>query len=959
VTWLTRTGEGRGVLLGLFIVAVLSLLDAFVWKNVVLIGLLILGPLVASTRSGPRGVLLVAAAALLAGLLLGFPDGVFGTTDHLLRLLIVAAGGLMALWTAGIRQARERTAALLAVQASVARILASSSSLEEAAPKVLAAIGELLGWPLGALWSVRPRTGTLVCAETWQDPDVAVDTFTSQSRQTVFRRGEGLPGRVWQSGRAAWLADVSQDDNFSRAEAAAAAGLRAAFCFPIRGASGILGAVEFFAKETRAPDTHLLDLMDTLGGQLGDYVERKLAEEKLQVSDARKTAVLQSAIDCIISMDHQGRVVDFNPAATRTFGYTSEEAIGRELADLIVPPDLRERHREGLARFLATGESPVLDRRIELRGMDKHGTEFPVELAITRIGVEPPMFTGYVRDLREQRLAEETRRRLASIVESSEDAILSKDRNAMVTSWNRGAEMLYGYTPEEAIGMPIARLVPEHRHGEEMVILERILRGEHVAHYDTERVRKDGVQIKVSLTISPIHDALGATIGASVIARDITRATFLSEAQRLLSSSLDYMDTLNNLARLVVPDVADWCAVDIVRPDGALERLVRTHVDPEMERLAVEIEERYPPEHSRERGALKAIVTRESELIREIPRELLERAARDEDHMKLIERFGLRSAMIVPLVARDRALGVLTFASAESSRLFDETDLAFAEDLASRAAIAVDNARLYGERAYIASTLQQALMPENLPDVPGVELAARYLAAGEGNEVGGDFYDIYRAGESTWGIAIGDVRGKGARAAAVTALARYALRTASLTETVPSRVLALLNEAMLRQRADDRFCTVAYASIESTDAGVSMRLGVGGHPLPLLLRADGSVERVGTPGTLIGLVPDPDIVDVRMDLQPGDSLVLYTDGVSEARSDGDLFGEERLIDLVKGCAGLDATGIAERIERDVLTFQGDENADDLAVLVLRVREVRAVNRTLAAKNLRPVRSAPA
>jgi serine phosphatase RsbU (regulator of sigma subunit) len=250
-------------------------------------------------------------------------------------------------------------------------------------------------------------------------------------------------------------------------------------------------------------------------------------------------------------------------------------------------------------------------------------------------------------------------------------------------------------------------------------------------------------------------------------------------------------------------------------------------------------------------------------------------------------------------------------------------------------------------------------MPENLPDVPGVELAARYLAAGEGNEVGGDFYDIYRAGESTWGIAIGDVRGKGARAAAVTALARYALRTASLTETVPSRVLALLNEAMLRQRADDRFCTVAYASIESTDAGVSMRLGVGGHPLPLLLRADGSVERVGTPGTLIGLVPDPDIVDVRMDLQPGDSLVLYTDGVSEARSDGDLFGEERLIDLVKGCAGLDATGIAERIERDVLTFQGDENADDLAVLVLRVREVRAVNRTLAAKNLRPVRSAPA
>jgi serine phosphatase RsbU (regulator of sigma subunit) len=174
----------------------------------------------------------------------------------------------------------------------------------------------------------------------------------------------------------------------------------------------------------------------------------------------------------------------------------------------------------------------------------------------------------------------------------------------------------------------------------------------------------------------------------------------------------------------------------------------------------------------------------------------------------------------------------------------------------------------------------------------------------------------------------------------VTALARYTLRAASLTHAAPSRVLATLNEAMLRQRSDDRFCTVAYASIEPSESGgINMTLGVGGHPLPLLLRADGSVERVGSPGTLIGLVPDPDITDDVIEIGPGESLVLYTDGVSEARSrDAGLFGEERLIELLRGCAQQDAVDIAERIEQQVLEFQDQANGDDLAVLVMRVRE---------------------
>jgi serine phosphatase RsbU (regulator of sigma subunit) len=241
-----------------------------------------------------------------------------------------------------------------------------------------------------------------------------------------------------------------------------------------------------------------------------------------------------------------------------------------------------------------------------------------------------------------------------------------------------------------------------------------------------------------------------------------------------------------------------------------------------------------------------------------------------------------------------------------------------------------------------------------------MEVAARYRAAGEGNDVGGDFYDIYRSGESTWGVAIGDVRGKGPAAAVVTGLARYTLRTASLTNRLPSHVLGVLNEAMVLQPEGDRFCTVAYGTLQAAaDGSIRMTLGIGGHPLPFLLRRDGTVEPVGRPGTLIGFVRDPEVVDETVELQPGDSLVLYTDGVSEARSRAGLFGEERLADLLRSCNGLDAAAIAERIENDVLAFREGPTSDDIAVLVLRVRPGGDETGVGEADELEPVRRAPA
>jgi serine phosphatase RsbU (regulator of sigma subunit) len=291
--------------------------------------------------------------------------------------------------------------------------------------------------------------------------------------------------------------------------------------------------------------------------------------------------------------------------------------------------------------------------------------------------------------------------------------------------------------------------------------------------------------------------------------------------------------------------------------------------------------------------------------------------------------------MTVPLVARGGTLGAMTFASGPSGRRFDQRDVELAEELARRCGTAVENARLYDERAYIARTLQQSLLPAELPEIPGIQTAARFRPTGEGNEMGGDFYDLFPSGGRGWTVVIGDVCGKGPDAAAVTALARYTLRAAAMRDRLPSRGLHVLNEALLRQRSDRRFCTVAYAYLEPTSDGVRLGFASGGHPLPLLVHSDGAVEPVGAPGTLLGVVRDPSFEDRSVELSPGDALVFYTDGVIEDRGDGGL-QESALAALLSECAGAGADAIAARVEEAAVRSRDGQPRDDIAVLVLQV-----------------------
>ena len=270
--------------------------------------------------------------------------------------------------------------ALLRVEHAVALALAGTESSADTYSNVLAAIGTTLNWPIGAVWEPALSGERLHCVEVWEAPGPGASSFRTLTEELTFLPGEGLPGRVWLSGCPVWVGDIEIDPGLPRAQVALAAGLRAAFGFPVMSGGAVLGAMEFFTRDARGPDGPLLASAAILGSQIGEFVVRRKAEEAVRVSEARTRAVLDSALDAVITINDRGEVLEFNRAAEQIFGYTSSDAIGSELAELIVPPSLREPHRRGFARYLETGAPTLLDTRLEISALRADGSEFPVEL---------------------------------------------------------------------------------------------------------------------------------------------------------------------------------------------------------------------------------------------------------------------------------------------------------------------------------------------------------------------------------------------------------------------------------------------------------------------------------------------------------------------------------------------------------------------------------------------------
>jgi PAS domain S-box-containing protein len=541
------------------------------------------------------------------------------------------------------------------------------------------------------------------------------------------------------------------------------------------------------------------------------------------------------------------------------------------------------------------------------------------------------------------------------------------DHELRYTRINEALAEINGLSVEEHLGRSVQEVLPEADAAVVDQIQHVLETGEPATDLEVQVAtqRDPGNPHLFSASYYPVRGPEGEVIGVGAILADITdrqraqielaqalererearaaaevaerNASFLAEASALLDASLDHETTLQNVARLIVSRMADWCGVDIVESSGGFRSVAVAHVDPAKVQWAQQIAERYPPAQQADRGVANVIRTGQAELYSDIPPEMLELAAVDDEHLELLRQLQFRSGMVVPMVARGRTLGAITIVAAESGRRYDESDLALAEELARRAAMAVDNARLYTELSGIADTLQAELLPTEIPNIPGIDVAVRYRAAGELNRVGGDFYDVFGRGPNEWAVVIGDVSGKGAPAAAVTALARYTLRTAAVNAATPSAALDTLNEALFERRRDQEFCSVALAFVTLRDDGLDVTLSLGGHPQALIKRASGKVDACGTPGLLVGFVHDPPLADDELRLGPGDTLLLYTDGVTDAAHDGDRFGDERLGSLVRELSPhLHASEIAETIEHTVVAHAEFQPQDDMALVAVQV-----------------------
>lgn len=398
---------------------------------------------------------------------------------------------------------------------AVGEVLARAPDLMQAAPDILRVICESLNWRIGAFWFVDLHAERLQCFTVWSDVAAGATSFLALTKDVLFSSGVGLPGRVWASGRAAWIDDVVHDPNFPRARAAREAGIHGAFAFPISIDDHVLGVIECFTHTVAAPDTDLLRTMSTVGNQLGQFMARKRGEAALLEGQRRTGAILDSALDAIIGMDHQGVVTDFNPAAERTFGYSKDEAIGRELADLLIPHELRANHRSGLARYLVTGQGPFIDRRIETTAWHADGREFPVEVSITRVpGEGPPRFTGFVRNLTARAQAEKERellleresaaRREAETANRAKDEFLATLSHELrtplnaIVGWTR---MLLDGTMDEHSTKRALTVIDRNAHLQVQLVADIL---------DVSRIITGGL----TLDVRPVD--LGSVIGAAL-----------------------------------------------------------------------------------------------------------------------------------------------------------------------------------------------------------------------------------------------------------------------------------------------------------------------------------------------------------------------------------------------------------------------------------------------------------
>jgi PAS domain S-box-containing protein len=827
-----------GLAAALALTALVALADLLLADATELVPLLVAGPLLAAWLTGPRETGGAGAVAVAVAVLVGAIDDTFLSSRHVVGVLAVLVGAVLAVLVARAREAertaRRRTALLTHAGEVLDRRDDPRTELDEVADLAVPELADLV------VIDLLEEDGTArAAAVRAADPKLAEALRVLRAASPVPAGVDHPVSVVVRTGEEQLVATMSDRDigrfgvSDRHREFMREWGYRSAIVVPLSARGRRVGALSWLRLRGRDPfGRSELSLAREVARRAGLAIDHARLFASLESSEAQIQAVLGVLAEAVTVQGADGELIYANPAAARLMGMRDE-------GELL----------EAGAAAAWTG----WDVR------DERGDH-----------IDPERLPG--------------RRALAG------------DRD-----------------PE-----PLLLRVTHRATGE---VFWRVIKSSPV-------IDGDG---RVRLAVNVIEDVTDAR-------RDELKQRFLAQASKLLASSLDIGITLEKVAWAAVPQLADWCAVDMPDARGRLQRVATADVEQGRRGRGRLIIGERAREGELPVGPPQVMRTGRSELYRQIDEDVLRAAARDDEQLEALKGVGARSALVVPLLVGDQVIGTITLGTTnDSGRRLGDADLEVAEELGRRAGMAIENARVHGERVAIATTLQEALLPPRLPVIAGVSVAARFRAAGEASQVGGDFYDLFPVGDG-WMVLMGDVTGKGPAAAATTSLARYTMRAASKYESSPARVLARLNEA-LAEASGPQLCTAVCVRLARSAGGrLEATVACAGHPPPLRVRPDGSVTPVGEVGTLLGAFPHGAWVDTPLPIETGETLVLFTDGVTDTRGASERFGIERLEALLAAAGGIDADVLASRIDDALLTFQDGAQRDDVALLVLQASD---------------------
>ena len=680
-------------------------------------------------------------------------------------------------------------------------------------------------------------------------------------------------------------------------------------------------------------------------------------------------SIIDAISDAVIVTDPAGHIMFWNESAERLYGWTEPEVLGRSVLDVLAPMAERAENHHDLTS-VAAGKVLSGDRTVVRRDGELIRVQTYTRPVLSSHG-EIVAIVGTSEDVTKLRLAEQDSRDLTEHFRLALEAGgLGTWRWHMASGevrWDERLEAMFGFERggfDGTFETYASRIHPEDQDHVIKMVGDAVSQG---SNYRVEHrvVWPDGSVRWVAGAGGVTFDTHGNVTGTVGCALDVTdrvlqelehqqlaelaleaadreklqrdRLEFLAAMNDAVNKSRSVREIMVNVTRTAVPRLGDWCSIHVLPHKGSnVPEVEVTHNDPHMVNYARELQERFPYDPDATTGVAHVIRSGESAFYPILSEDVIAALNVTDEERTIVSDLGLRSAIIVPLIKGKRVLGAIQFVISDSSRLYTEDDVALAQTVAGRVASSLENRRLNEQQQLIAQTLQRSLLPSSLPDIPGIDIAVRYWPAGEGTEVGGDFFDVFALETNGhWALVVGDVCGTGPAAAALTGLARHSIRESAWHGDSPVEVLNSLNRAVQRSGTGS-FLTAIYATLDTTCPRPELTLACGGHPLPILASTQ-TTEPIGAPGTLLGIFDNVQFHPATMTLNPGDVVVFYTDGATDVHPPHAL-DQAQFARLVEhSVSAPTAQAIADQVQEAldaILPFTSRN--DDIALLVLRV-----------------------